>query len=64
MEKKVNGLTFKQWYERVDKAVIQIAGVGIDDLTDGAEQSYDAWSDEWAPREYAVERLENDGFPF
>jgi hypothetical protein len=62
MEKTINGLTFKQWYERVDKAVIRIAGVGIDDLSDGL--SVDAWREEWTPHEYAIERLENDGFPF
>jgi len=53
---------FQTWYRRADRHVILIAGVGIDDLTDGC--SHDAWSAGVSPEEYAEERLEDDGFPF
>ena len=62
MNKTINGLTYKQWYAKVDAIVMNIAGVGIDDLADG--MSIDAWSDELTPREYAIDQLENEGFPF
>lgn len=62
MKKTVNGLTYKQWYKRVDEVVFLIAGVGVEDLVDGL--SVDAWRDEWSPREYATDRLEAEGFPF
>tara|TARA_R100000664_G_scaffold31691_1_gene45590 strand:+ start:736 stop:924 length:189 start_codon:yes stop_codon:yes gene_type:complete len=62
MNKTINGLTYKQWYAKVDAIVMNIAGVGIDDLSDG--MSVDAWSDELTPKEYATDQLENEGFPF
>lgn len=62
MDNKRNGLTFEQWYAKVDAIVIGLAGVGIDDLADGL--SVDAWRDEITPREYAIEQLRNEGFPF
>lgn len=62
MTKKINGLTFEQWYQRADAVVVSIAGVGIDDLSDG--MSADAWRDGLTPREYALDQLESEGFPF
>lgn len=59
---KINGLTYKQWHDRVNAIVMRIAGIGIDDLADGL--SADAWRDETTPKEYAIEQLENEGFPF
>ncbi len=57
-----NGLTFDQWYAKVDYIVLDIAGVGIEDLADG--NSYDAWSSGATSRDYAVMMLEEEGFPF
>jgi len=56
------GMTFKQWYARVDNAVARYCGLGIDDLPDG--NSWDAWNDSVHPREYAITMLEEEGFPF
>jgi hypothetical protein len=53
---------FEGWYAEVDSWVITIAGVGIDDLSDGP--SYDAFADGVPPEEYAQDRLAADGFPF
>ena len=53
---------FEAWYKLVDREVIAIAGIGIDDLADGP--SWDAWADGYTPAEYAHERLEKEGFPF
>lgn len=57
-----NGITFPAWYAIVDSVVLEIAGLGIEDLPDGP--SYDAWEAGGDPREYAIERLAEDGFPF
>jgi len=57
-----HGITFPAWYAIVDSVVLEIAGLGIEDLADG--NSYDAWSDGGDPRDYAIERLAEDGFPF
>ena len=57
----VNGLTFEQWYEKLDSACIRTCGLGIDDLPDG--NSWDAWSDGMSPKEYLMEKLEEEGFP-
>ena len=56
-----DGLTFDQWYASVDRLVVQTAGVGIDDLADGP--SWDCWHDGYSAREYAMERLDDEGFP-
>ena len=56
-----NGLTFDQWYKRCDVICGGIAGLGIDDLADGP--SWDAWENGCTPREYVLERLEEEGFP-
>lgn len=57
-----NGLTFPQWYAQVDRIVISIAGLGIEDLADGP--SWDSWNDGMSPQEYAEEQLVNESFPF
>jgi len=57
-----NGDTFDAWYAKVDAVVLEIAGLGIDDLPDG--NSYDAWQAGGDPRDYATEQLAEDGFPF
>lgn len=62
MKETINGLTYNQWYAKVNAIVMSVAGVGIDDLADG--MSRDAWRDELTPREYATDQLENEGFPF
>jgi hypothetical protein len=56
-----NGMTFDQWYKRCDQICGGIAGLGIDDLADGP--SWDRWEDGCPPREYVLERLEDEGFP-
>ena len=53
---------FEEWYALVDRAVVSIAGIGIDGLPDGP--SWDCWSAGYSPDEYAVERLTEEGFPF
>ena len=57
-----NGLTFQAWYAKVDRIVSAFAGLGIEDLADGP--SWDCWNDGYTPREYAYERLTEEGFPF
>ena len=49
-------MNYEEWYTEVDRVVIGIAGVGIDDLPDGC--SWDAWHDGTSPVEYAREQLE------
>lgn len=53
---------FNAWYAQVDAVCTSIAGVGIDDLADGP--SWDSWASGATPREYAEERLADEGFPF
>lgn len=53
---------FQAWYRKVDAIVSSIAGIGIDDLADGP--SFDSFRDGASPREYAEERLADEGFPF
>jgi hypothetical protein len=53
---------FETWYAKVDRHVSALAGVGIDDLADG--NSYDAYEDGVSPKEYALDRLREEGFPF
>lgn len=52
---------FESWYAACDRACIAIAGLGIDDLTDGP--SHDSWESGMTPQEYVEERLAEDGFP-
>ena len=54
-------MTYDEWYMKVDRLCLFIAGVGIDDLADGP--SWDAWDDGVTPREYVMERLEEEGWP-
>lgn len=53
---------YELWYKQANKVCIEISGVGIDDLPDG--NSRDAFESGSSPREYVLERLEEDGFPF
>ena len=62
MPTQINNLTFEAWYKKVDIAVSNIAGIGVDDLADGP--SWDRWNDETTPVEYAREVLEDNDFPF
>lgn len=55
-------MNFEEWYAAVDRIVSGIAGIGIEDLADGP--SWNAWNDGVSPREYAIERLAEEGFPF
>ena len=57
---KVNGLTFEEWYNKVNDYVVAQAGVGIEDLADGP--SFDCWQGEYSPEEYAEEQLYSEGF--
>ena len=55
-------MSFKQWMQLVDLEIASICGLSHMDL---ADQMYRDWFDEgWAPREAAIEALENEGFPF
>jgi len=58
MDKTVNGLTFRQWYAKVDTEVQALTGLGVDDFTDWL--SHYAWQDEVTPQEGARMCLEND----
>ncbi len=60
--RNTEGLTFEAWYAQANAACAGICGLGIDDLPDG--NSYDAWSSDSTPRDYAVMMLEEEGFPF
>ena len=55
-------LSFKEWKRRVDSSVQRIAGVGVDDLGDA--DFWCAWDSSTPPGEFAVELLEENGFPF
>ncbi len=54
-------MTYDEWYARVNRHVLRIAGVGIDDLPDGC--SRDAYDDDTPPHEYAEQTLAHDGIP-
>ena len=62
MKTNSNGDTFEAWYRKANAECVGIAGLGIDDLADGP--SYDSWADDVDPRDYAIERLEEEDFPF
>lgn len=53
---------FDEWYAACDAFCMSLAGVGIEDLSDGP--SRDAYNDETTVREYVYNRLDEDGFPF
>ena len=57
---KVNGLTFEQWYNKVNDYVVAKTGLGIEDLADGP--SFDRWQEECSPIEYAREQLQSEAF--
>lgn len=54
--KEVNGLTFKQWQDAVERVVQRRLGVGFMDLADW--RWFDAWQDEMTPAEAADEAIE------
>lgn len=60
-ETNENGVTFEAWYAQADRICQGIAGLGIEDLADGP--SWDCWEAGYSPREYVLERLEDEGFP-
>ena len=61
-ETNCDGLTYKQWYDKVNAYVMNVAELGIDDLSDGP--SWDSWNAGETPEDYAREMLEENGFPF
>ena len=50
---------FEAWYAQCDQICADIAGIGVDDLTDGP--SYDSWEAGYSPCEYVLERLKDAG---
>ncbi len=61
-ERKLERKAFDRWYTKVDRIVSSLAGIGIDDLPDGP--SWDSWASGATPNEYAIERLQEEGYPF
>ena len=53
---------YDTWYKRVNATCMKVCGLGIDDLAD--HPSWDAWDSGTSPRDYVVEVLEDEGFPF
>lgn len=54
--------TYYQWIGKVNRMVVRISGLSVDDLPDW--NSWDAWSRGETPYEGATEALENADFPF
>jgi hypothetical protein len=57
-EQIVNGLTFRQWRNKVDALLSAKLGIGVDDLADS--DLYSEWENESTPNEGAYYALEND----
>lgn len=53
--------TFEQWYKRVDRAVLQRAGLWVDDLPDCPFRDW--FDDGFTPDEAAEMALKEAGFP-
>jgi hypothetical protein len=56
-----NPMTFEEWRKQVDREVLALAGVGLDDLPD--KNTYDDWEDGLKPLEAAQQYLEEEDFP-
>lgn len=53
---------FDRWLAEVNETMIEIAGVGVNDIAD--QPWYDLYTDEVYPEEAAEMALEAEGFPF
>lgn len=59
-DKIVDGIKFKEWYDKVNVYVMSKIGLGIDDLPDGP--SWDSWEGGMSPEDYGDERLREEGY--
>lgn len=57
---KVNGMTFDQWMQAVDAALLEMTGLRSGDFYDWCY--WDCWHDDECPRDVALDVMRENGY--